>query len=340
MHRTAAVLIMTLMTGSGLAASEDGAAIENAIAQIRNGKPLAPADMSDLRARVEAAIVASPDDQRIQYAKALLDRATGDRKQAKATLERLVKSSPAVAEYHATYGTLCFEAINDAGTFEKMSLASAGRAEYERAIELDSAMIEPRAGLGRFFLMAPGYAGGSYRKAEEQANALIALPEGKGEVFGRSLLGDIYADKGEWAKVEEQYKLAEGANGPYANPSAAMRGYAQVLLTKKKDPAAALVVVERYRAVASPDDAGPWYLTGEAKKSSGDVDGAIEGYSKVIEITPTAMNSRFVLAELLEKRKRFAEAAIQYREFAKRFPADSRAAKATEAAARCEAMSK
>ncbi|MBX3388335.1 MAG: tetratricopeptide repeat protein [Phycisphaeraceae bacterium] len=340
MRPTVALLLVTLIAGSSFAVTDQGAAVESAISQIRAGKPLAPADLSVLQAGVDEALASSPGNERALYAKALLDRAKGDRRQAKAVMEGLVKSSPAVAEYHATYGTLCFEVINTAGTFEQMSLASTGRAEYEKAIQLDSSLIEPRVGLGRFFLMAPGYAGGSYRKAEEQANALIALPDGKGEVFGRSLLGDIYADKGDWAKMEEQYNLAESAKGPNASPSIAMRGYAQALLTKKKDPAAALVVLERYRAVASADDAGPWYLTGEAKKALGDDEGAIAAYLKAVEIAPSAANSRYAIAQLLEKKRRFAEAAAQYREFASRFPADSRAAKAAEAAGRCEAMGK
>jgi len=340
MRYLAAALLIALGSVSSLAGADNAAAVEAAITQIRSGKPIAPADLTTIEEGVKSAASANPNDERVRYAIALIDRAKGERKAAKDSMEALVKQSPAVAEYHATYGTLCFETINDAGTFEKMGLASTGRAEYEKAIELNSSLIEPRVGLGKFFLMAPGYAGGSYRKAEDQANALIAIPEGKGEVYGRSLLADIYADKGDWAKVEEQYRLAESVTGSNANPSAAMRGYAQALLNKKKDPAAALVVLERYQSIAAPDDARPWYLTGEAKKALGDDEGAIAGYAKAIAIDPASKNSRFSLAELLEKTKKYTEAAVQYKDFATRFPADSRAETASQAAARCETKAK
>jgi len=318
----------------------DPASIETVIGQFRASRSIPPADLATIETNVTAAVAARPDDERVRYAKALLDRAKGDRKSAKAAVEALIKQSPAVAEYRATHGTLCFEIINDAGMFEKMNIASTGRREYEKAIELDSALIEPRIGLARFYLRAPGYAGGSYKKAEEQANALVALPEGKGEFLGRSLLAEIYADKGDWTKVEEQFRLAEEFKGPAANPSAAMRGYAQLLLNKKKDPSAALVVIERYRSIAAPDDANPWFLTGEANKALGEDRAAIEGYAKAVEIKPDSASSRFALAELLEKTKQYREAATQYREFAARFPADSRTAGALTAASRCEKKAK
>lgn len=344
MRSTAASLLIVALGFAPLTVSRadvgDAAAVEAAIAQFRSMKPVPAPDLAGIETNVGVALAARPDDERVRYAKALLDRAKGQRKVAKDTVAALVKQSPTVAEYRATYGTLCFEVINDAGMFEKMNIATTGRTEYEKAIELDSSLIEPRIGLARFYLMAPGYAGGSYKKAEEQANALVALPDGKGEFFGRSLLADIYADKGDWAKVEEQFALAESSKSPAANPSAAMRGYAQILINKKKDPRSALVVLERYQAVAAPDDANVWFLTGEAKKALGDDRGAIAGYTKAVEIKPDASTSRITLAELLEKNKKYADAAVQYTEFATRFPADARAASAMAGAARCQKRAK
>ena len=313
-------------------------ALDQTIARLRSQTPVATSEKQEIEAAVSAALSADPADPRAKYARALLDRSNGNAKTAKEAVEALAKAYPERAEYHATLGTLCFESINDAGTFEKMSLASKGRAEYEKAIELDPNLVEPYVGLGRFYRMAPGYAGGSYKKAEEQARLLIAIPEGKGELFGRSLLADIYADKGQWELVQEQYQLAEKAPG--ATTGYAFRAYATALLNKKKDPAAALVVLEKYQAVASPDDASPWYLTAEAKRALGKLDDAIAMYNKVLTINAAAVNSRYSLAETLEKVGRFGDAATQYKEFASRFPSDPRAAKATEAAARCQGKAK
>ncbi|MBL8874544.1 MAG: tetratricopeptide repeat protein [Phycisphaerae bacterium] len=339
----ASVIAASLLFTAGSVARADvgdAAEIETVIVQFRSSKPITPAEVAKIEENVKAAVAARPGDARVRYAKALFDRSKGDRKAAKQAVEALIQEFPDVAEYRSTHGTLCFEIINDAGMFEKMNIASTGRSEYEKAIALDSTLIEPRIGLTRFYLNAPGYAGGSYKRAEEQANALVNLPDGKGEFFGRSLLADIYADKGEWAKVEEQFQLAEASKSPAANPSAAMRGYARLLLNKKKDPNAALVVVERYKKIAAPDDAAPSFLSGEAKKALGDTPGAIEAYTRAVEIDPGAMNSRFALAESLEKNKQYTRAAAEYREFASRFPADSRAGGALKAADRCDKQAK
>lgn len=335
----AAGLLLVARSAAG-ADDGDAAEIEAVIATYRAARPITSEGRAKIEENVQAAAAARPTDARVRYAKALLDRSKGDRKAAKQSIETLVKEYPDVAEYRATHGTLCFEVISDAGVFEKMGLASTGRSEYEEAIALDPTLIEPRIGLTRFYLSAPGYAGGSYKRAEEQANELVNLPGGKGEFFGRSLLADIYAEKGEWKKVEEQFELAESSKNPAANPSAAMRGYAMILLNKKKDPGAALVVIERYQKIAAPDDAAPWYLAGEVGRATGDTPGAIEAYSRAIEIDPGAINSRFALAQSLEKNMDYAQASAQYRAFATRFPADPRAGEATKSAGRCDKLAK
>lgn len=312
--------------------------VEIVIEMLRNTRPLTVEVLAE--AEKQFAALNAPESDRTKYAQALIDRAKGDAKKAKATLEILTKEHPKVAEYQATYGTLCFDVINDAGMFEKMSIASSGRAAYEAAIKLDPSMVEPRIGLARFFLNAPGYAGGSTRKAEEQANAIIGLPDGKGEMSGRTLLADIYASQGEWDKMTEQYQLAEKAPGAETNATTARRANALALLNKKKDPKAALVVIERYQRLAAPDDASPYFLTGEAQRALGNDSEAIIAYSRAVELSPVAMNSRFALAELLEKNKRYGEASTQYGEFAKRFPEDPRAAGAIKSAAKCAQKAK
>lgn len=335
-HVRVAGLILAVAVSGWSLAHDGSSAAEAAITQLRSGKTVTTSDLE----AIEKSLPAASDDDRVVYARILLLRAKGERKQAKTQIDELAKSKPDVAIYQATLGTLCFETISDAGMFEKMSLASAGRKAYERAIELDSSLIEPRMGLARFYMQAPGYAGGSIKKAEEQASALVALPEGKGELYGRLLLADIAAEKSDWTAMTEQFELAENLKGAAANPTNAYRTHAATLLNKKKDPSAALVVIERYKAVAAPDDASVWYLTGEAKRATGDEAGAIDAFAKAVELSPQAINSRWNLAELLEKAGRYDEAAVNYREFAKRNPTDARAAKATEAAARCEAAKK
>ncbi len=338
MRRAVATVLIVAFSSLPSVFADGHLNLDAAVALLRQGKQLTPEQLKEIQSLLEVAEKSGAPAASAKYAQVLLDRSNGKRVEARKAAERLAKDNPMNAEYHATYGTLCFETIGDAGLLEKSSLASKGRAEYEKAIELDPLLIEPRVGLGRFYLMAPGYAGGSSKKAEEQARGLIALPEGKGEFAGRTLLADIYADKSDWEKMEKEYEVLEAAGGD--NVAAAMRAHAQSLLNKKKDPKAALVVLERYQRAAAPDDASPWYLTAEARRALGEIDGAVAGYEKAIQINPAALNSRYALAELLEKAGKYAEAADQYREFVKRFPSDGRASKASEAAERCSKKAK
>lgn len=316
-----------------------------ALALLHEGKAK-PEQLDGLESVLKAASQSEPANATWKLGLALIDRARGKRVEARNALEPLVASDPNNAKVQMWYGLLCFETVQQAGTFEQASLASSGRAACEKAIELDSSLIAPRVALVQFFVHAPGLFGGSYKKATQHAQALIDLPDGKGELMGRFLMAFIYGHKEDWKAMEEQYDLAEKAaeKKPESDRLDAQRSVllsrGNALLNQKKDPKAALVVLERYRAIAAPDDATVWFYTGEVKKALKDRPGAIEAYAKAIEISPAAASSRYALATLLEEDKKFADAATHYEEFAKRFPTDSRAAKATASAKACRERAK
>ena len=316
-----------------------------ALALLHDGKAK-PEQLDSLEATLKAASQSEPANANWKLGLALIDRARGKKVEARTALEPLVASDPSNAKVQMWYGLLCFETVQQAGTFEQASLASSGRAACEKAIELDSALIAPRVALVQFFVQAPGLFGGSYKKATQHAQALIDLPEGKGELTGRFQMAFIYGHKEDWKAMEEQYDLAEKAaeKKPESERLDAMRSVLRTrgnaLLNQKKDPKAALAAVERYRAIAAPDDATAWFYTGEVKKALKDRAGAIEAYSKAVEINAAAANSRYTLATLLEEEQRFADAATHYEEFAKRFPTESRAAKATASGKACRERAK
>jgi tetratricopeptide (TPR) repeat protein len=305
-----------------------------------------PEQLDGLESVLKTASQSEPANANWKLGLALIDRARGKRVEARTALEPLVASDPSNAKVQMWYGLLCFETVQQAGTFEQASLASSGRAACEKAIELDSSLIAPHVALVQFFVQAPGLFGGSYKKATQHAQALIDMPEGKGELMGRFQMAFIYGHKEEWKAMEEQYDLAEKAaeKKPESERTDAMRSVLRsrgnAILNQKKDPKAALVVLDKYRAIAATDDATVWFYTGEAKKALKDRPGAIEAYAKAIEINPAAASSRFALATLLEEDKKFADAATHYEEFAKRFPSDSRAAKATASGKACRERAK
>lgn len=316
-----------------------------ALALLHEGKAKSE-QLDGLESVLKAASQSEPANANWKLGLALIDRARGKRVEARDALEPLTTSDPNNAKIQMWYGLLCFETVQQAGTFEQASLASSGRDACEKAIELDASLIPPRVALVQFFVQAPGLFGGSYKKATQHAQALIDLPEGKGELTGRFQMAFIFGHKEDWKAMDEQYDLAEKAaeKKPESERADAVRSVLRTrgnaLLNQKKDPKAALVVLERYRAIAAPDDATAWFYTGEVKKALKDRPGAIEAYAKAIEINPAAASSRYALATLLEEDKKFADAAAHYEEFAKRFPTDSRAAKATASGKACRERAK
>lgn len=56
-------------------------------------------------------------------------------------------------------------------------------------------------------------AGGSVEKAKEHGEALVALPDKRGEYQGRMVLAGIAAHEKDWAEMSRQFTLAETAGG-------------------------------------------------------------------------------------------------------------------------------
>lgn len=321
------------MTSMLLAAALSLSTPEQAVALLAADAPRPPKeDFERAKALVEAAAAKDPANVRWKFGRGIVLLFSGKGLEARDLFEEVAKAEPGRAEYQYWYGASVFESIDEVGMIGKMSAASKGKAALEKAIALEPSNVRARQALFRFFLEAPGIAGGSVDKAREQARATAALPVGA--FRGQMMLGELAAKDGDWAAMSQAYLAAETAGGAGANPGSAMTAHAFQLIRAKKDPAAALPVIDRLEKVAKPEDTTADFLRGEARNAMGDCAGAVESYSKVLVRQPDARNTRFALAVCLEKLGRKPEAATHYDEFAKRFPKDDRAGKAREHAAR------
>jgi tetratricopeptide (TPR) repeat protein len=260
--------------------------------------------------------------------------AEAKRKQAKEAFGAVVEREPGSTDYQYWYAVTCFEMIDDVGMLSKAGLASTGRKAFEKAIEIDPNNVSARYGLGVFFYKAPGIAGGSNAKAKAQGEALLSVPGGRGEYWGRMLLAQIAIADKNWTEMSKQLTAAETAKGDGANPAAAFQTQIFQLLGAAKNPSAALPVIARYRAAAKPDENAPDYLEGLARSQMGQCETAVVSFEKVLARTADARNTRYELAACYEKLGNRAEAKKNYDEFAKRFPADDRAQKAKDASKR------
>jgi len=300
-----------------------------------------PEELAAARAVLEARASREPSTARWAYALGRVaaleaDRASGDaeaekRKDALKRFERAVELQPAEAEYQYWLGSASFEHIDDVGMLSKMSLASGGRKAFEKAIAIDPNMIAPRVGLARFFIGAPGIAGGSVERAREQGMALVALPDKRGEFQGRMVLAGVAAHEKDWVEMSRQYTLAETAGGLGADAAVALRSQASNLLNQKKDPQAAAPVVARYLKAAPADDVTAFFLDGEVKRQLGRCAEALQAYDQVLGKRPEARGSRWGAAVCHDTLGQKDAARRNYEEYVRRFPNDDRAKEAKAA---------
>jgi tetratricopeptide (TPR) repeat protein len=259
------------------------------------------------------------------------DAGANKRKDALARLERAVELQPGNAEYRFWVGSAAFDCMNDVGMLSKVSLASEGRKAFEKAVALDPSHIAARVGLARYYLAAPGIAGGSVAKAREQGEQILAMPGQRGDFQGRMVLAGIAAHEENWTEMARQYIAAETATGEGAEPAVALRSHAVSLLNQKKDATAALPIVERYVKTAPADDLTALYLDGEVKRQLGRCADALPRFEQVLASLDGARGSRWGAAVCREKLGQKDAARHDYEEYLRRFPDDDRSKEAKAA---------
>ena len=300
-----------------------------------------PEELAAARKVLEAQMAREPQSARWTYALARIafveaDRASGDaektkRKEALEGFERAVELQPGNADFQYWLGSASFEHIDDVGMLSKLSLASGGRKAFEKAIAIDANQVAARVGLAQFFLGAPGIAGGSVEKAKQQGEALVAIPEKRGEFQGRMVLAGVAAHENDWAEMSRQFTLAEAAGGVGADPAAALRSQTWYLLNQKKDPQAAAPVAARYLKAAPADDLTALFLDGEVKRQLGRCAEALSSYDQVLAKRAEARGSRWGAAVCHDQLGQKDAARRDYEEYARRFPDDERAKEAKAA---------
>ena len=342
----AAVLAALLMLATASAAvagdlTPDAAYALVVRAPLARGPLPKPDELAAARTVLTAQAAREPKSARWAYALAHVANAEAEQSQAepaatkrKEALERFEHAAqlqPGNPDYQFWLASASFDRVDDVGMLSKMSLAADGRKAFETAIALDPGHVAARVGLAQFLANAPGIAGGSLEKAKAQGNALLALPGKRGEFQGRMVLAGIAAREENWVEMSKQFTAAETAPGEGADPLGALRSHASLLLNRKKDPQAAMPVMERYVRAAPADDLTALYFDGEVKRRQGHCVDALPRYDQVIAKFAGARGSRWGAAVCREQLGRNAEARRDYEEYARRFPEDDRAKEAKAA---------
>ncbi|MEA2569628.1 MAG: hypothetical protein QOI24_1629 [Acidobacteriota bacterium] len=95
-----------------------------------------------------------------------------DLESAASHFEKAVEAQPKNAEYHFLLGAAYGQQAQKASMFKMASLAGKTKDEFETAIKLNPNHLEARWGVMQYYMMAPGFVGGSEDKALNEANEI------------------------------------------------------------------------------------------------------------------------------------------------------------------------
>jgi predicted negative regulator of RcsB-dependent stress response len=265
-------------------------------------------------AELARAAQARPADDESAIALALAAVDDGDAARIAAAvpaLQACVDQRPQAACAYAL-GRVYGQQAMTASVFKMPGLAAKTKEQFLRAVELDPQLYEARSGLAQYYLMAPGFAGGSVPKARELAATaprpeqgqlvrfLVAAHEkdwaaAEKEVAGlkagddrmlqrelrnaRMRLGTEFIDQKAHAKARAQFEAVQRehprhAAGPY--------GLARVAL-ETQQPDEALRLLEACRTLEAAERYPLDYRIGQALIAKGDKAGARQALERFVQ---------------------------------------------------------
>jgi tetratricopeptide (TPR) repeat protein len=300
------------------------ACVEGAVPRIRPARRALLA-LALLLASVSAPGAPPAAPKRSDPIRAALEK--GDPEAAVAAADAALKSSPKDTDVLLWAGRAYGQRTMSASIFSKMSLAKKCRESWETAVAIDPAFLDARSELLRFYLIAPGIAGGSVEKAREQASRIAAVDATQGHVAR----GRIAEHEKDLAGAEAAYrKAAEGDPQGTTGPVALASFYAG----QKRWPEARAIFEKRL--AADPGDAIAVYQLGRIALFSGEeMEKGAALFDRYLSLPvpedgPTHADARWRKGLLLEKLGRTPAAIAEYREALKIDPAHRGAKKELE----------
>src|SRR3954462_2048244 len=118
--------------------------------------------------------------------------------------EKAVALAPTSSDYHMWLGRAYGSKAEHSGWVGGMSNAKKSRAEFEKAVELNSMNAEARTDLAEFYMEAPGILGGGKEKALAQAEAMAAYDAAS----AHWVKGRVAEKNGQFDIAESEYKQA------------------------------------------------------------------------------------------------------------------------------------
>ena len=303
-HHATALALLFVSTFVAPARAAVPPAVEEGVRLFREGR------YDEARVALTPAATARPPDSTAVFTLGRIALARDDGKEAARWFEMAVTLDGQSSAHHLWLGRAYGTQAQKAGKLSQFGLAKKTKAEFERAVALDSGNLEARDGLMSYYLQAPGFMGGSVEKAKEQA----------AEIQKRDPLRGTFAH----ARIDEDQKDRAGAERAYRSAAAAYpeslsaRYALGTFLTRAERFDEAFAVFDSILA-AHPDELNALYQIGRTGALSGkQLDRAEQALKTFLaapprENTPRPAGAHWRLGMVYEKQGRKDLAAEEYR---------------------------
>ena len=174
--------------------------------------------IGESRAVSQARLAANPRDAVALAWMARTYTRAGDTKTALTLAERAVAADPDYAGGHLSIAEALGGEARKASVLRRLPIARRIRKALDTAVSLEPRNVAALSGLMRFYLEAPGVAGGSREKADATAARIGAIDAARGFLAQ----AEIATDRGQRDRVEALHLKAVAANGNNAHARAAL----------------------------------------------------------------------------------------------------------------------
>ena len=249
------------------------------------------------------------DDKDYDGARYYLGRVAFDQKRlddAQDFFEEAVEANNKVALYHNWLGNAYGQIAQNANVFKQGLLAPKMKAAWEKAIELDPTLMDPRQSLVQYYLQAPGFMGGSVEKAMEMAKQIMTINLAEGHLQ----MGNIYVHEKKMPEAEKEFTEMVKANPAY------LSGLANFYTRQKQFDKAFALYEEAIQK--NPQDMSSVYQLGKTSAISGErLERGDECMKKYLAYSPkqnepSLAGANMRLAQIIEKKGNKAEAKKFY----------------------------
>ncbi len=247
------------------------------------------------------------DETAIWYLVSVSSSDKSKREAAMVKAEACTAALPKSAKCHHAVGRLYGAAAMSSGPLDMMKYASRIKDEFLLAVELDPSNFDARRDLNQYYLQAPGIAGGSVRKAINNADEMGKL----NPVAGKLLRADVHSYEKEFDQAQA---LLNGIK-PIGDEQVASLTQAWITvgfgLIGDKQVAKAQALFERLVA-AEPNNAALHFGLGRAHLEANSLDQAIASMERALKMD-NKLNAHYRLGIAYQQKgdKPKAVAALQ-----------------------------